>query len=92
MNYRQNGKVIAQHPAYANPTSPSSQTRASLTPEIDGDADKATAAMEKLVHLDHPPLRIPLHKQAVADVKEKIQNALDEVHAYESWSDDLYVN
>ncbi|KIJ18291.1 hypothetical protein PAXINDRAFT_72082 [Paxillus involutus ATCC 200175] len=92
MNYRQNGKVIAQHPAYANPTSPSSQTRASLTPEIDGDADKATAAMEKLVHLDHPPLRIPLHKQAVADVKEKIRNVLDEVHTYESWSDDLYVN
>ncbi|KAF8841862.1 NAD(P)-binding protein [Paxillus ammoniavirescens] len=92
MNYRQNGKVIAQHPAYTNPTSPSSQTRASLSPEIDGDADKATAAMEKLVHLDHPPLRIPLHKQAVADVKARIQNVLDEVHAYESWSDDLYVD
>jgi hypothetical protein len=63
-----------------------------LADPVDGDVDKATAAMEKLVHLDHPPLRLPLHKVTVAAVKEKIQNVLDEVHAYESWSDDLYVH
>ncbi|KIK91771.1 hypothetical protein PAXRUDRAFT_148756 [Paxillus rubicundulus Ve08.2h10] len=92
MNHRQNAKVMAQLPAYADPTSPSSQIRAFLTSELDGDADKATAAIEKLVHLDHPPLRLPLHKRAVAGVKEKLQNILDEVHGYESWSDDLYIN
>ncbi|KAF9238679.1 hypothetical protein BU15DRAFT_88303 [Melanogaster broomeanus] len=63
-----NMKASAQHPAYADPKSPSSQTH----------ADKAVAAMEEL--------------WAVALVKEKIQSVHEEVQAYESWSDDLYIN
>ncbi|KAF9238680.1 hypothetical protein BU15DRAFT_88304 [Melanogaster broomeanus] len=88
-------KGLAQHPAYADPRSPSSQIRAGFSPGsdfVDGDADKAVAAMEKLVHLDNPPLRLPLHKWTVAAIKEKIQSVLEEVQAYESWSDDLYNN
>ncbi|KAF9238678.1 NAD(P)-binding protein [Melanogaster broomeanus] len=77
----ENMKISPQHPAYADPKSPSSQLRAFFSPEsnsITGDADKAIAAMEKLVHLDNPPLRLALHKRTV--------------EAYESWSDDLYIN
>ncbi|KAF9246596.1 NAD(P)-binding protein [Melanogaster broomeanus] len=75
--------------------SPSSQIRAYFSPEsgaVDGDADKAVVAMEKLVHLDNPPLRLPLHKWTVAAIKEKIQKVLEEVQVYEPWSDDLYIN
>ncbi|KAF9232135.1 hypothetical protein BU15DRAFT_81566 [Melanogaster broomeanus] len=78
-----------------HPKSPSSQMRAYFASEsgaVDGDADKAVVAMEKLVHLDNPPLRLPLHKWTVAAIKEKIQKVLEEVQAYESWSDDLYIN
>ncbi|KAF9246605.1 hypothetical protein BU15DRAFT_39967, partial [Melanogaster broomeanus] len=91
----ENMKSAAQLPAYADPKSPSSQIRAYFASEsgaVDGDADKAVAAMEKLAHLDNPPLRLPLHKWTVAAIKEKIQKVLEEVQAYESWSDDLYIN
>ncbi|KAF9232132.1 hypothetical protein BU15DRAFT_81563 [Melanogaster broomeanus] len=91
----ENMKSAAQLPAYTDPNSPSSQFRAYFSPEsgaVDGDADKAVVAMEKLVHLDNPPLRLPLHKWTVAAIKEKIQKVLEEVQAYESWSDDLYIN
>ncbi|KIK91770.1 hypothetical protein PAXRUDRAFT_830542 [Paxillus rubicundulus Ve08.2h10] len=90
---KENMKVSDQLPAYTFSASPSSQIRAhlALADSNNGDVDKATAAMEKLVHLDSPPLRLPLHNMTVAAVKEKMQNILDEVDAYESWSDDLYV-
>ncbi|KAF9232134.1 hypothetical protein BU15DRAFT_81565 [Melanogaster broomeanus] len=91
----ENMKSAPQLPAYADPQSPSSQIRAYFSPEsgaVDGDADKAVAAMEKLAHLDNPPLRLPLHKWTVAAIKEKIQKVLEEVQAYESWSNDLYIN
>ncbi|KAF9221717.1 NAD(P)-binding protein [Gyrodon lividus] len=87
---KENMKMTAQLPAYADPTSASSQLRVLFTSDVDGDADKATAAMEKLVHLNNPPLRLPLHKATVVAVKDKAQKVLDEVQAYESWSEDLY--
>ncbi|KAF9222386.1 NAD(P)-binding protein [Gyrodon lividus] len=66
-----NMKMTTQLPAYANSTSASSQLRSFFVTGADGDADKATATMEKLVHLDNPPLRLPLHKMTVAAVKYK---------------------
>ncbi|KAH7890341.1 hypothetical protein F5I97DRAFT_1800051 [Phlebopus sp. FC_14] len=88
---KENIRVSSQHPAYSDPASPSSQFRAYITSAaVDGDADKATATIEKLVHLDNPPVRLPLHKKSVASAREKAQSILDDVAAYESWSDDLY--
>lgn len=91
----ENTKILPQLPAYADPKSPSSQLRAYFSQEedpTDGDADKAVVAMEKLVHIDNPPLRLPLHRMTVASIKEKMQNILEDVQAYESWSDDLYIS
>ncbi|KAH7908712.1 hypothetical protein BJ138DRAFT_1068336 [Hygrophoropsis aurantiaca] len=87
----ENIRVAPQHPAYADPSSPSSQFRKFITSgAVDGDADKAVAAIEKLVHIDNPPLRLPLHKRTVASAKEKASSILEDVKKYESWSDDLY--
>ncbi|KAF9226943.1 NAD(P)-binding protein [Gyrodon lividus] len=87
---KENMNISDQLPAYTGPMSASSQLRVYLASEVDGDADKAVAVMEKLVHLDNPPLRLPLHKRTVAAVKDKAQKVLDEAQAYESWSEDLY--
>ncbi|KIJ60909.1 hypothetical protein HYDPIDRAFT_31787 [Hydnomerulius pinastri MD-312] len=87
----ENIHVTPQLPAYADPKSPSSIFRSFITSgAVDGDADKATATIEKLVHLDNPPLRLPLHKRTVASAREKAQSILADVQAYESWSNDLY--
>ncbi|KAG1842889.1 NAD(P)-binding protein [Suillus subalutaceus] len=65
-------------PAYANPDLPGSKVRQFMASgNIDGDADKAVVAIEKLTHLDDVPMRLPLHRKV-------------DVNKFESWSEDLY--
>ncbi|KAH7927535.1 NAD(P)-binding protein [Leucogyrophana mollusca] len=89
----ENVQIEPQHPAYAHPSSPSSQFRKYATSSaVDGDADKAVAAIEKIVHIDNPPVRLPLHKKTVASAKEKALSILEDVDNYGAWSEDLYFN
>jgi hypothetical protein len=70
---------------------PSSQFRQFLTSNnIDGDADKAVVAIEKLTHLDDVPMRLPLHRRVVVSTRDKIKTLTEDVNNFESWSEDLY--
>jgi hypothetical protein len=78
-------RVLPQHSAYTDPSTPTSQIRAYMfgayAPK--GDPAKAAQAMIKIANLDDPPLRIPLGVDAVEVVKGKCRNVLDEVEKYE---------
>lgn len=89
--FKENQRLTSQHPAYANPGLPSSRFRQFITSgNIDGDADKAVVAIEKLTHLDDVPMRLPLHRKVVASTRDKIKILAEDVGNFESWSDDLY--
>ncbi|KAG1810556.1 uncharacterized protein BJ212DRAFT_1570059 [Suillus subaureus] len=90
--FKENRRVASQHPAYANPDLPSSQARQFMASDkIDGDADKAVVAIEKLTHLDDVPMRLPLHRRVVASTRDKIKSLTEDVNNFESWSEDLYL-
>ncbi|KAG2343360.1 NAD(P)-binding protein [Suillus weaverae] len=89
--FKENQRLTSQHPAYASPGLPSSRFRQFITSgNIDGDADKAVVAIEKLTHLDDVPTRLPLHRKVVASTRDKIKILAEDVGNFESWSDDLY--
>ncbi|KAG2138416.1 NAD(P)-binding protein [Suillus bovinus] len=89
--FKDNLRLISQHPAYTNPDLPSSQYRQFVASDnIDGDADKAVVAIEKLTHLDDVPMRLPLHRRVVVSAREKIKSLTEDVNNFESWSEDLY--
>jgi hypothetical protein len=56
----------------------------------DGDTEKAVVVIEKLTHLDDPPLRIPLHRLAVRAGREKVKSLAEIMDSYESWSENVY--
>ncbi|KAG1786168.1 uncharacterized protein HD556DRAFT_1507986 [Suillus plorans] len=89
--FKDNLRLAPQHPAYDNPSLPGSQYRQFVAlGNIDGDADKAVVAIEKLTHLDDVPMRLPLHRRVVVGAREKIKSLTEEVDKFESWSEDLY--
>lgn len=89
--FKDNLRLSPQHPAYANPSLPGSQYRQFVAlGNIDGDADKAVIAIEKLTHLDDVPMRLPLHRRVVVGAREKIKSLTEDVNKFESWSEDLY--
>ncbi|EGN94408.1 hypothetical protein SERLA73DRAFT_125910 [Serpula lacrymans var. lacrymans S7.3] len=82
------------HPAYTDPSLESAKMRTFLAAGhalIDGDPDKAVAVIEKVVHLDDPPMRLPVHKGALAMLREKVRSMIADANKYESWSDDVCV-
>lgn len=86
-----NQRLASQHPAYINPGLPGSQIRQFVVSDnVDGDADKAVVAIEKLSHLDDVPMRLPLHRKVVASARDKIKSLTEDVNNFESWSEDLY--
>ncbi|KAG1727469.1 uncharacterized protein EDB91DRAFT_891518 [Suillus paluster] len=90
--FKENQRVTSQHPAYANPTLPSSQVRQFIASDkVDGDADKAAVAIEKLTHLHDVPMRLPLHRKVIASAREKIESLTGDVNKFETWSEDLYL-
>jgi NAD(P)-dependent dehydrogenase (short-subunit alcohol dehydrogenase family) len=90
--FKENQHITPQHPAYANPDLPSSQSRQFIVSDnIDGDADKAVVAIEKLTHLDDVPMRLPLHRRVIVSTRDKIKSLTEDVNKFESWSEDLYL-
>jgi NAD(P)-dependent dehydrogenase (short-subunit alcohol dehydrogenase family) len=89
--FKENQRMASPHPAYANPDLPGSQLRQFITSNnINGDADRAVVAIEKLTHLDDVPIRLPLHKKVVVSTRDKIKRLTEDVNSFESWSEDLY--
>lgn len=73
--FRDNMQLVPQHPAYADPELSGSKFRQYMTSTVaDGDTEKAVVVIEKLTHLDDPPLRIPLHRLAVRAGREKVKS------------------
>ncbi|KAG2365228.1 NAD(P)-binding protein [Suillus spraguei] len=86
-----NMQVVPQHPAYADPELPASTMRQFMTSGLhDGDTDKAVVVIEKLTHLDDPPVRFPLHRNAVRAGREKSKSLTEIMDKYESWSESVY--
>ncbi|KAG1781249.1 NAD(P)-binding protein [Suillus placidus] len=89
--FKENQRLTSQHPAYASPGLPSSKFRQFITSgNIDGDADKAVVAIEKLTHLDDVPMRLPLHRKVIVSTRDKIKILTKDADNFESWSEDLY--
>ncbi|KAH7920232.1 NAD(P)-binding protein [Leucogyrophana mollusca] len=79
------------HPAYADQSLPAQQQRKWFSSnEIDGDISKAVVVMEKLAHLDEPPVRIPLHRLSILLARRKAERVQKETDEYELWSEDVY--
>ncbi|KAG0696448.1 hypothetical protein DFH29DRAFT_951016 [Suillus ampliporus] len=90
--FQENKRVASQHPAYANPALLSSQFRQFFASDkIDGDADKAVVAIEKLTHLDDVPMRLPLHRRVIISAREKVKSLTEDANKFETWSEDLYL-
>ena len=87
-----NYRMARQHPAYSNPALPTSQIRKlfSSIELFDGDVTKAAVVIEKFSRLEDVPIRLPLHRRAVASMKDKSKGLLEVADKYESWTDDLY--
>ncbi|EIN06830.1 hypothetical protein PUNSTDRAFT_54196 [Punctularia strigosozonata HHB-11173 SS5] len=54
-----------------------------------GDTNKAVEAIWKVAALDNPSERLPLGKDSVNAIREKLEGQLKELALYESRSDDL---
>ena len=78
------------HPAYTNPLLPSMQMRRIFenpNTTFNGDPEKIAEAVYKVASLEHPPLRLPIHPQALGVLREKGKHLLDAADEWESWSE-----
>ncbi|KAI0820888.1 NAD-P-binding protein [Trametes gibbosa] len=100
MNLGTNMVLVPQHPAYADPALPVRLMRDAFLKaggvDVDSPAELALAdtvpAVAKIIALSrlaNPPMHLPLGKDAVGFVREKIRTLSAEVEEYASWSDDL---
>ncbi|KAH7924638.1 NAD(P)-binding protein [Leucogyrophana mollusca] len=90
-----NNVIEPPHPAYANPSLPTTKYRA-LFPGaaslFTGDPIKlAHLLCSKLVNMDDPPFRVPVHRVAIEAARKKGQSLISAADDYESWSDDIYL-
>ncbi|KAG1730272.1 NAD(P)-binding protein [Suillus paluster] len=89
--FTDNMDIRPQHPAYTNPELGGSKSRQWATSTlVDGDTEKAVVVIEKLTHLNEPPLRLLLHRDSVEAGREKAKNLTDNIDRYESWSENVY--
>ncbi|KAI5986169.1 hypothetical protein EDD15DRAFT_2373473 [Pisolithus albus] len=82
------------HPAYNDPTLPSREFRNMMSnpdAKFDGDPIKFAEAMYKLVYLEDPPLRLPLHHVTVEAFRKKGRHLIDAADAWASWSEDMCI-
>lgn len=82
-----------RHPAYADPSAPSSQSRAQVKGDTYiGDADKAVRVLySKLLADPDPPLRLPLGHDIIPRLLDQWKNNIQDLERTASWSDDLAI-
>lgn len=89
---------VPVHRAYTKPDSAAAKQRALEEVAYDdptnkiGDMDKAVEKIWDLSTLTKPPLRLPLGKDSVAEIRAQLQNITVDLDAYEGWSEDLLEN
>ncbi|KAJ7621212.1 hypothetical protein FB45DRAFT_928659 [Roridomyces roridus] len=75
--------ILPSHPAYASPTSPSSQVRTMLeTIPFNGDVSKASKTIMQVASLPKMPLRLPLNTEAYCLVKMKANMTLAQLEEF----------
>ncbi|KAI6044751.1 hypothetical protein EDC04DRAFT_2889430 [Pisolithus marmoratus] len=80
------------HPAYNDPALPCMQFRDMMSntdAKFTGDPIKFAEAIYKLVYLEDPPLRLPLHHLAVEAIRGKGRHLIDTTDTWASWSEDV---
>lgn len=86
-----NAVYLPPHPAYTNENLPFNLYRkVGSTIPADGNSEKAVQQFLKIVALEKPPFRFPIHRNAIADARTKAKNLLEAADTYESWSEDIY--
>jgi len=76
--------ILPSHPAYADPSSPSSQVRTMLeTIPFNGDVSKASKTLMEVASRPKMPLRLPLNTEAYCLVKMKATLTLTQL---EEWA------
>jgi len=80
--------VIPQHPAYKDPSTPTSKVRAFMSgPNVSkGDPAKAAQAMIRISSMESPPKRIALGVDALDLLKAECKSVLEEADKYEDIS------
>jgi len=82
------------HPAYIDPSTPSSQSRAWVKGDTYiGDADKAVRMLySKLLTDPNPPLRLPLGHDIIPKLLNQWKNNIQDLERTASWSDGLVID
>lgn len=86
------------HPAYTKPDGHVAKQREYEKIAYDdpankmGDVEKAAQKIFDLSNLAEPPLRLPLGKDSVAEIRSQLQRIAADLDAYEEWSGDLLEN
>ena len=82
------------HPAYADPSTPSSQSRAWVKGDTYiGDADKAVRMLySKLLPDPNPPLRLSLGHDIIPKLLDQWKNNIKDLERTASWSDGLVID
>ncbi|KAI0671258.1 NAD(P)-binding protein [Trametes maxima] len=79
-----------QHPAYTDPTLPTNQLRAAWGAFVPaGDARKAVEVFYRVAGLPEPPLHFPVGKDALAEIRGKVQDLGETMDKYGGWSEGL---
>ena len=79
------------HPAYTDPSTPSSQSRAWIKADtIIGDPDKTVRMLySKLLTDPNPPFRLPVGHEIIPRVLDQWKNNIKDLERVASWSDGL---
>jgi len=82
------------HPAYENSSSPMMQYMRQwhASPQLDGDPKKICVMIDRIAHLEDPPMRVPLLQSAISEARRKVKRVQEEVERFESWSEGLDVD
>ena len=82
------------HPAYADPSTPSSQSRLWVKGDGHiGDADKAVRMLySKLLNDPNPPLRLTLGHDIIPKILDQWKKYIEDLEKTASWSDGLVID
>ena len=85
---------LPPHPAYADPSTPSSQSRVRANGDTSiGDADKVVRMLySKLLADPNPPPRLPLGHDIIPKLLDQWRSNIQDIERTASWSDDLGVD